>query len=141
MLFFDEIGMAELNSKNPLKVLHKLLDRNVHCEDENHAGMRLFDKNNFSFISISNWKLDLSKMSRSVYITRPDLVQEDLEDTARDLMMLSFKNHQREAPAQMEQDEHFQEIQKQIDFQSTLISEGYLFLRRNKNHLVDKKRS
>lgn len=143
VLFFDEIGMAELNSKNPLKVLHKLLDQNIRGEEAHEEApgrVRFFDKKNFSFISISNWKLDLSKMSRSVYITRPDLAQEDLEVTAKDLMMNSFESHLEASAQERERDTHLRDIQEKVDSQSTQISQGYLFLRRNQNDLVVSKK-
>jgi hypothetical protein len=67
-IVFDEIGLAEIADSNPLKVLHSLLestDRNI------------------SFIGLSNWKLDLSKMNRVIYVARPDMDAEDLFNTCR----------------------------------------------------------
>lgn len=45
----DEIGLAELNPSLPLKTLHALLD-----------------EGKVSFVGISNWVLDTSKMNRAV---------------------------------------------------------------------------
>ena len=70
VIIFDEMGLAEISQNNPLKVLHP------HLEPE---------EKKFAFIGISNWKLDLSKMNRALFIARPDLEQEDLNETCRGL--------------------------------------------------------
>lgn len=64
VVVFDEIGLAELSPHNPLKVLHPLL------EDP---------KSKIAFFGISNWTLDLSKMNRLVYLARPDMSLNDLQ--------------------------------------------------------------
>lgn len=51
VVVLDEIGLAELNPQQPLKVLHRLLE-----DKENATG----------FIGVSNWILDPAKMNRSV---------------------------------------------------------------------------
>jgi hypothetical protein len=61
-IVFDEIGLAEIADKNPLKVLHPLLE----------------ERNQIGFIGLSNWKLDLSKMNRVVFVARPDMSPRDL---------------------------------------------------------------
>ena len=68
-IYFDEMGLAEISKNNPLKVIHSQLEY-----DEN--------KEKVSFIGISNWPLDASKMNRGIYlsITEPD--EEDLIFTA-----------------------------------------------------------
>ena len=68
-IYFDEMGLAEISKNNPLKVIHSQLEY-----DEN--------KEKISFIGISNWPLDASKMNRGIHlsITEPD--KEDLIDTA-----------------------------------------------------------
>src|SRR5262249_52918971 len=38
------------------------------------------------FVGISNWRLDVSKMSRAVFLARPELEVEDLKYTARSIM-------------------------------------------------------
>ena len=63
VVVFDEIGLAELSPHNPLKVLHEKL------ENENIQ---------VAFIGISNWKLDASKMNRTLYLARPDPDLDDL---------------------------------------------------------------
>jgi hypothetical protein len=65
---FDEIGLAEIAESNPLKVLHsRLEDRNAKV----------------GFIGLSNWKLDLSKMNRVIYVARPDMDSDDLFKTCQ----------------------------------------------------------
>ena len=67
-LVFDEIGLAEIADDNPLKVLHPLLEP---------------IENKIAFVGLSNWRLDLSKMNRMVYVARPDMDCEDLIDTCQ----------------------------------------------------------
>ena len=66
VIVFDEIGLAELSPHNPLKVLHSELEAEI-CRH--------------SFIGLSNWCLDASKMNRVTYIACPDLDLEDLKIT------------------------------------------------------------
>ena len=63
VVIFDEIGLAELSPYNPLKVLHPLLEK---------KDMQV------GFIGLSNWTLDLSKMNRLIFISRPDMELNDL---------------------------------------------------------------
>ena len=67
VVVFDEIGLAERSTLNPLKVLHQKLEN-----DDIQVG----------FIGISNWKLDASKMNRTLYLARPDPDLDDLICTA-----------------------------------------------------------
>ena len=69
MIYFDEMGLAELSPNNPLKVIHSQLEY-----DENE------DK--VAFIGISNWTLDASKMNRGIYLAIPDPDEENLQKTA-----------------------------------------------------------
>ncbi|OMJ88238.1 hypothetical protein SteCoe_9902 [Stentor coeruleus] len=66
VVVFDEIGLAEVSKHNPLKVLHSLL------ENENIKT---------SFIGISNWRLDASKMNRALYLSRFDPNEKDINET------------------------------------------------------------
>ena len=65
VIVFDEIGLAEISKDNPLKVLHFLLEPSAL---------------EIGFIGLSNWRLDLSKMNRVVFVSRPDPTQSDLKD-------------------------------------------------------------
>ena len=72
LIVFDEIGLSEFAKDNPLKVLHKNLE---------YDGI----KDGLSFVGFSNWKLDLSKLNRVLYLNVPDLDTQidDLKDTAK----------------------------------------------------------
>jgi hypothetical protein len=74
-VIFDEIGLAELSKHNPLKILHPYLEK---------------PESKISFLGMSNWTLDLSKMNRLIYISRPELTIEDL-NSIFDKVLLSFK--------------------------------------------------
>jgi len=52
---FDEIGLAEKSSNNPLKVLHSLLE-----------------PPKVATVGISNYSLDASKMNRVINLSRTD---------------------------------------------------------------------
>lgn len=66
-LIFDEIGLAEYSRDNPLKVLHSKLE---------------IEYNKIGFVGISNYRMDVSKMNRVVFIARMDPDIEDLKLTA-----------------------------------------------------------
>ncbi|CAF3450207.1 unnamed protein product, partial [Rotaria sp. Silwood2] len=66
VIVFDEIGLAELSPHNPLKVLHAELEVET-CK--------------YGFVGISNWRLDASKMNRTLYLACPDPDDEDLKTT------------------------------------------------------------
>ena len=70
LVFFDEMGLAEESSENPLKVLHAELER---------------EDNNLAFFGISNWALDASKMNRGIRIFVQDPDEEDLITTASEI--------------------------------------------------------
>ena len=70
LLFFDEMGLAEISDNNPLKILHSKLE----YEDEAHK---------VSFVGVSNWSLDASKQNRGIFIARPDPSKFDLINTAK----------------------------------------------------------
>ena len=101
LMFFDEIGLAELSPYNPLKILHKYLEYSADDELQNkrmsqllggprdrvlipgkegtHSGLARAaggDPNgpqdlSIPFVGISNWTIDISKMNRNVYLSRP----------------------------------------------------------------------
>ena len=74
-IFFEEIGLCEMSDKNPLKIL------NFKLEYDNK-------KENTSFIGISNWALDASKMNRGFTLSVPELheIKEDLEETCQKIV-------------------------------------------------------
>ena len=71
MILFDELGLAERSKYNPLKVLHSKLEY-----DGNKEGI--------SFIGISNWILDASKINRAISLSVADLDDnlDDLKETS-----------------------------------------------------------
>ena len=71
ILYFDEMGLAEISPNNPLKVIHSELEY-----DENE------DLKKIAFVGISNWSLDASKMNRTVFLSVPEPDEIDLIDTA-----------------------------------------------------------
>eukprot|EP00833_Pecoramyces_ruminatium_P007874 jgi/Orpsp1_1/1181906/evm.model.c7180000079088.1 len=69
VIFFDEMGLSELSSNNPLKVIHSQLE---YDDNEKKVG----------FIGISNYCLDASKMNRGIHISIPEPDEDDLITTA-----------------------------------------------------------
>ena len=59
MILFDELGLAEISKNNPL--------RRLHCELE-YTG-----RNDISFIGISDYSLDITKLKRALVLSLPDL--------------------------------------------------------------------
>ena len=82
VVFFDEMGLAELSKNNPLKVLHSLLEYDADVTKEDL-------KKRVGFVGISNWRLDTSKMSRVIFVARPQPTLDDLKYTA-DSIIKSF---------------------------------------------------
>jgi len=68
LVFFDEMGLAERSSNNPLKVIHYLLEKD--------------SKDSVPFLGISNWRLDAAKINRALSLTITDYDIKDLQDTA-----------------------------------------------------------
>ena len=57
--FFSSVGFAESSLSNPLKALHYLLEPNYPATEST-----------VSFVGISNWRLDISKISRALLVQR-----------------------------------------------------------------------
>ena len=72
MIYFDEMGLAEHSPNNPLKVIHAELEY-----DLNEGRKKI------SFVGISNWRLDASKMNRGLYLSIPQPDLNDLKKTAQ----------------------------------------------------------
>ena len=68
LVFFDEMGLAERSSNNPLKIMHYLLERD--------------SENSVPFLGISNWRLDAAKINRALNLSITDYDEKDLKDTA-----------------------------------------------------------
>ena len=72
LIYFDEMGLAEISPNNPLKVIHSELEY-----DDN--------KDKIAFVGISNWVLDAAKMNRAVYLSIPEPDEEDLITTGKSI--------------------------------------------------------
>ena len=68
LVFFDEMGLAERSSNNPLKIIHYLLEKDV--------------KDEVRFLGISNWRLDAAKINRALGLSITDYDEDDLKETA-----------------------------------------------------------
>jgi hypothetical protein len=71
LVFFDEMGLAERSSNNPLKVIHYLLEKD--------------QEDSVPFLGISNWKLDASKINRTLNLSITDYDINDLKETANSI--------------------------------------------------------
>ena len=60
LVFFDEMGLAERSSNNPLKVIHYLLEKDI--------------EDSVPFLGISNWRLDAAKINRALNLSITDYV-------------------------------------------------------------------
>ena len=73
LIYFDEMNLAEESKNNPLKVIHSQLE--------------YYDnKDKVSFIGISNYILDASKMNRGIHLSILELDKEDLQLTAHEIV-------------------------------------------------------
>ena len=82
LILFDEIGLCEISDKKPLKVL------NFKLESETSVIKEEKEKKYLSFIGISNWTLDASKMNRGFTLSVPELHDslDDLEETCKEIV-------------------------------------------------------
>ena len=117
LVFFDEIGLAELSPYNPLKVLHKYLE---YMADDRRQEIRIktllgsgapsqpkgpaqgqvseigsrapetqaeWGAATVPFVGISNWTIDVSKMNRNIYLSRPNPEFFDLFETGQTILI------------------------------------------------------
>lgn len=140
VLFFDEIGMADQSRNKPLKTLKKLLDD--YCLipkgkilfyfkfqgdlDKNYIENVI--ENLIGFVSLSNWRLDLSVMSRCAYVIRPDPSQTVLEHTAKQLITKKYLKTN-----DIEESEMEEWIKDRINMESKRISKVYFDFRKETN--------
>ena len=71
-----------------------------------------------SFLGISNWDIDASKLNRNVYLARPDLEMEDLEETAKIIINYQIKDQEIQ-----------NNIKDQVEQLSEILSNCYLKFR------------
>ena len=70
VVYMDEMGLAEISENNPLKVMHSELE----TEDDL-----------ISFVGISNWFIDASKMNRVIYNVVQDPDENDIIETGMEI--------------------------------------------------------
>lgn len=70
MIYFEEMGVADNNSNDPLKVLHPLLEPREKDIEYSPA-----------FVGLSNSSLDAAKSNRLLAIPRSDMDNQELLDT------------------------------------------------------------
>ena len=103
MIYFDEMGLAEISPNNPLKVIHSQLE--YEKEEEKLA-----------FVGISNWTLDASKMNRGIYLAVPEHDEKDCIETAIEIANSYMDN-----------------LGKDYEYLFTLLSESYINFINEKN--------
>ena len=84
LVFFDEMGLAERSKKNPLKIIHFLLEEEKEEKEENEKEEDEDEvkKIPIPFLGISNWKLDAAKINRALSLSITDYEINDLKETA-----------------------------------------------------------
>jgi hypothetical protein len=82
VVLIDEVGLAEISSHEPLKVLHHQLEVS-DFESESNVGL----------VGISNWPLDDAKMNRAIHISRPDPDIEQLNTTSHEIVKSICPHH------------------------------------------------
>ena len=80
LVLMDEMGLAEISNNNPLKVTHYELEK---------------EEDKVSFVGISNWSLDASKMNRVVYIIGQEPDEDDLIITSKEIVRSYELNEKR----------------------------------------------
>ena len=65
------MGLAEHSPHNPLKVIHSELEYDLNEDDKK-----------VSFLGVSNWSLDSSKMNRGITISIPEPNEVDIKTTS-----------------------------------------------------------
>ena len=70
VVYMDEMGLAEISENNPLKVMHSELEK---------------EDNLISFVGISNWFIDASKMNRVIYNVVQDPDEKDIIETGMEI--------------------------------------------------------
>ena len=71
VVFMDEMGLAEISENNPLKVMHSELES---------------EETKISFVGVSNWFIDASKMNRVIYNVVQDPDEEEVIQTGKEII-------------------------------------------------------
>lgn len=80
VVILDEIGLAEISRFNPLKVLHNLLEPEYRIKKKEKEKTQI--NADMSVVGISNWALDSAKMNRAIHLSRPEMGESELFETA-----------------------------------------------------------
>ena len=72
MVFFDGMELAECSQNMPLKLMHSELEYDLNEEEDKKI----------AFVGLSNWSLDVFKMNNGVYLSIPDLDENDIKKSA-----------------------------------------------------------
>ena len=113
VVLLDEVGLAEKSSRDPLKVLHSLLEPTMDETPE------------VAVVGLSNWSLDPAKMNRAVYLSRPEPSTEDLCETGKSLRHAS-KGDNADLPSNQELRELAEAYQR---YQQTQVHKNFHGLR------------
>ena len=127
LIYFDEMGLAEISPNNPLKVLHSQLEFNN-------------EEKQIAFVGISNWGLDAAKMNRGVYVTINEPDQEDLTELAK-IISNTFKPCLYDTYQQIYANlsNAFYNLMQQKDSDKKFSSRDFYYLIKQVSHHLSKK--
>jgi len=75
LLVFDELGFSEKSPINCLKALHSKLEMSLNPKEQKQI----------SFIGISNWRLDATKMNWIIFLAIPEFAIPDIKITVESI--------------------------------------------------------
>ena len=75
LLVFDELGLSEKSPANCLKELHSKLEMSLNPKEQKQI----------SFIGISNWRLDATKMNWIIFLAIPEFTIPDIKITVESI--------------------------------------------------------
>ena len=75
LLVFDELGLSEKSPTNCLKALHSKLEMSLNPKEQKQI----------SFIGISNWRLDATKMNWIIFLAIPEFTIPDIKITVESI--------------------------------------------------------
>ena len=75
LLVFDELDLSEKSPTNCLKALHSKLEMSLNPKEQKQI----------SFIGISNWRLDATKMNWIIFLAIPEFTIPDIKITVESI--------------------------------------------------------
>jgi len=75
LLVFDGLGLSEKSPTNCLKALHSKLEMSLNPKEQKQI----------SFIGISNWRLDATKMNWIIFLAIPEFTIPDIKITVESI--------------------------------------------------------